>query len=186
MIQNVYLTIFLIAMLMLLDYYLTMKGFKLYKQKTYKYIKLESYELNTMFKESVNQSTYNFKHLLSVALVSIFVYILYYASYNEILFFHKSTYHFIQGMIFSMFIYINSKHLQNIMTFNAVNRNPSILSGKIKQTTLFSLKSGIAHSFAAFLVLLSLFLLVPSFFTFGFAIGPLAITLKQRKWLKKK
>ena len=52
------------AALMFLDYYLTLKGYKLAKENYLKHFIIESYELNPRFKKSITENRYNFKHLV--------------------------------------------------------------------------------------------------------------------------
>ena len=62
MLENIYATIFFIVVLMFLDYFLTIKSVNLTKQGFSKYIKVESYELNPLFKGSVSKMQYSLKH----------------------------------------------------------------------------------------------------------------------------
>jgi len=185
MIENVYVTIFLIASLMFLDYFLTIKSVRLAKRGHSRYIKLESYELNPIFRKSVDQMRYSWKHFLGVILAAMGIYFFYYLSVNTILFFSMNGYHMLQGMLLSIFIFINAGHIRNLMVFNAIKKDRSLLSGKLKQSHLFSLKAGIAEAIKLFVILFSLFLLYPSYFTFGFALGPLLVANKGRAWIKK-
>lgn len=185
MLDNVYITIILIVILMFLDYFLTIKSIDLAKQGYSKYIKVESYELNPLFKESVNKMQYSLKHFLGVVFVSVIVYAFYYSSVHDILFFNMNGYFMFQGIISSIFIFINASHIRNLIVFNTIKKDKSLLSGKLKQKHLFSLKSYIAESIKLFIILFSLFLFSPSYFTFGFALGPLLIANKNRAWIKK-
>lgn len=182
MITNIWITIGIIVFLMLLDYYLTLKGFRLYSKEYSKKVKSESYELNPMFRKAVKKFKYNYLHLVSMIMVSFFVWLVYFMaglSGNYTFFF------LLQGMVFSMFAYVNSKHVQNILTIKAVNKKPAMIKGKTTYSLEFSLKSGIIQTFSLFLILLFVFIMVPSAFTLGFAIGPIVLILKQRKWLGK-
>ncbi|MBI2548037.1 hypothetical protein HYW21_01680 [Candidatus Woesearchaeota archaeon] len=186
MLENIYVTIVIVIVLMMLDFFLTMQGLKSYKQKYATFVLFESYELNPSFKDSINKQRYDSKHFLSVLLVVVLLYIFHYLSFQSIFWFTPISFYFLQGMIFSMFICINAKHIQNVITFNAVNKNPSILSGKLKQSTLFSLEASKAQFFALFLILLILSLFSPNAFFFGFASGPLVLLFKSHLWMKKK
>ena len=185
MLENIYVTIVIIAVLMILDYSLTLKGFKFYKKKYSKFIQAESYELNPLFKDSVNKNKYNIKHFFSIILVILLLYAFHYLSFHGIFMFTPSSFYFLQGMIFSMFICINSRHIQNLMIFNAINKNPSMLSGKLKQSILFSLKASQAQLFSLSLILIIVFLFSPNMFFLGFAVGPLIILYKSHTWIKK-
>ena len=185
MITNIYLTIVILVVLMFLDYYLTRKGFELYKKKYYKVIASESYELNPRFKDSISKKKYSFVHLVGVICICLLVYFIHYFSFTGLLGFKQWTFFIVQGMLFSMLILVNSSHIQNILIFGYFNRNHSTITGRIKQKTIFSLEAGIAHKLAEFIVFFSVFLLNPSYFLFGFSLGPLALLLKLRRWKKK-
>jgi len=184
MIENIYITIFLIVFLMFLDFFLTIKSVKLAKQGFSKYIKVESYELNPLFKENVSKMQYSFKHFLLVILTSATVCLFYYLGKNNFIF-NMDTYSMFQGMIFSLFIFVNASHVRNLIVFSMIKKDSSLLSGKIKQKYLFSLKSSSADALKVFLILITLFLFSPSYFNFGFAVGPLFLMLKARAWIKK-
>ena len=184
MLENIILTIGLIIILMLLDYFLTLKGLKAYKKSYSKFVEFESYELNPIVKESISKGVYNLKHLLSMVLVSLLVYVVHYLSFNNLFGFQIGTFFFTQGMIFSMGVYMNSRHIQNLIIFNWVDKDPSMLSGKIKQKNIFSLKALIAQSIGLFLILIFIFIFVQNMFTLGFSLGPLIVLLKTRSWIK--
>ena len=184
MLENIILTIGLIIILMLLDYFLTLKGLKAYKKSYSKFVEFESYELNPIVKESISKGVYNLKHLLSMVLVSLLVYVVHYLSFNNLFGFQIGTFFFTQVMIFSMGVYMNSRHIQNLIIFNWVDKDPSMLSGKIKQKNIFSLKALIAQSIGLFLILIFIFIFVQNMFTLGFSLGPLIVLLKTRSWIK--
>lgn len=171
---------------MFLDYFLTIKGFRLYKQKYSKFIEAESYELNPNFKKSVNARKYNFLHLIGVIFVSAFIYAIYYLGTNNIFYFTKSSFFTCQGMLFSIFGFINMRHIQNIMIFKFVNKNPSMLSGKLKQKNSFTIYASRISTFTFSIFLFFVFLLVPTSFTFGLALGLFLFSFKQRRYDKKK
>ena len=185
MLEDIYITIAILITLMFLDYFLTLKGFKLYKKRYSKYVEVESYELNPKLKYYIKEGKYSFGHLMGVILVSAIVYGFHYIGRNNLLGLGMWVFFLIQGMLFSIFVYLNSIHIQNIIIFNAVNKNPSMLSGKLKRKYLFSLKAGSARALEVFLILLFVFIMVPNSFTLGFALGPLVMLLKLRCWVKK-
>lgn len=185
MLENIYVTIGIVAVLMILDYVLTLQGFKSYKQKYATFVQFESYELNPAFKASVTKNKYDLKHFLSVVAVAVLLYAFHYLSFQRFFGFIPSTFYLLQGMIVSMFICLNATHIQNVMIFNAVNKDPSLLSGKLTQSGLFSLTATRAQFFSLFLIFITLFLFSPDMFILGFALGPLIIFLKTYFWVKR-
>ena len=184
MLENVYVTVFLVAVLMFLDYFLTIKSFKLAEQGYTKHIRLETMELNPNLRGSVDRKKYSWKHFLGVIFAAVVIYLFYYLGKNNLIF-STDTYFMFQGMILSIFIFINASHVRNLIIFNVIKKDKSLLSGKLKQSHLFSLKSTMADAIKVFIVLISLFLFSPSYFTFGFAIGPLLLFFKGKSWMKK-
>ncbi|HLC60268.1 MAG TPA: hypothetical protein VJJ52_02460 [Candidatus Nanoarchaeia archaeon] len=184
MIENVYVTLSLIVILMFLDYFLTIKSVKLAEQGYTKCIKLETLELNPNFRNNVDKKKYSWKHFLGVIFTTIIIYLFHYLGKNNIIF-SMNTYFMFEAMLFSIFIFINSSHIRNLIVFDAVIKDKSLLTGKLRQKHLFSLKSTMADAFKVFIILMFLFLFVPSYFTFGFALGPLLLVFKNISWTKK-
>lgn len=186
MIENIHITILIFVILSFLDYFLTIKGFKSYKEKYSKFVKIESYELNPMFKKDIRKLKYNFKHLFFVVFASVLVFGVYHLSQNNLYGFKIRTFFFLQGIIFSMLIYLNINHLGNIILFKMINNNPKLLSGKIKHSYLFSLKTNMIMALKFFIILFVIFIFNLNAFTFGFALGPLVLLIKLYFWSKKK
>lgn len=184
MLENIYITIFLIVILMFLDYFLTIKSVKLAEQGYTKHVKLETLELNPNFRTNVDRKKYSWKHFIGVIFTALVIYFFNYLGKNNIIF-SRDTYFMFQGMIFSIFIFINASHTRNLIVFNAIIKDRSLLSGKIKQGHLFSLKSTMADAIKVFVILIAIFLFSPSYFNFGFALGPLLLAFKNRSWTKK-
>src|SRR6185503_13549189 len=132
MIHNVFFIIIVTATLMFLDFYLTIKGAKLYKQGFSDHIKVDNYELNPMFQKNIIDFKYNYRHLLSVILVSILIYLFYFLSQRYPS--NSQSFEVIPGLLFILMGYINANHLRNIMIFKAVNKNPGMLKGQVEQT----------------------------------------------------
>lgn len=184
MLDNVYITILFVAALMFLDYYLTIKSLKLAEQGYTKHIRLETLELNPSLRGSVDRKKYNWKHFLGVIFAAVVIYFFYYLAKNNLVF-SMDTYFMFQGMMLSIFIFINASHMRNLIVFSTIKKDKTLLSGKLKQKHLFSLKSTMADAIKVFVILISLFLFSPSYFTFGFATGPLLLVLKGKSWIKK-
>jgi len=186
MLGNIYLISLAIVALMLLDYYLTLKGFALYAKKYAKHIVIESYELNPAFSKNIKRGKYSAKHGLSVILViSILIFLYEGAKSNAIPIISVSMYHMAEGMLLSAFAYVNVRHLKNIFLFFLVRKNTKLLQGKVEQSRSFSLMASVVDSFGMFLVLSIVFIAMPNFFSLGFASGPLIIMLSHFRWLRK-
>jgi len=184
MLNNIYLSLVILASLQFLDYYLTLVGFKLYKSGYNKHVEIESYELNPRFRKSISKGQYSWHHLFFVIVGLLVLWGSHYLGNLEVYGFSMSTFYMLQGMLFSAFVYINTKHIQNILLFRLVRDNPYLLSGKLKQKLLFSLKAGQYGAISTAMLLFFVFIFVPSYFTFGVFLGPLVILFGQWKWQK--
>ena len=136
--------------------------------------------------KSISSNKYNLIHLISVVFIAVLLAVVYFLSTSQKLYFNIGTYDLLIGMLVSMFAFINSKHLFNLMIFKEIKKNPSILSGKIMQSYEYSIKTSIAQALTTSFVLFFVFVFSPSYFTFGFFLGPLVIALKMKKWGKKR
>ena len=184
MLENIYTTILLVVVLMFLDYFLTIKSVKLAKQGYSKYIKVESYELNPIFKENVDKMKYSSRHFLLVIFAAAMLYSFYYLGKNNLIL-SMNSYFMFQGMLFSLFVFINASHIRNLIVFKTVKKDNSLLSGRLRQKHLLSIKMSSADALKVFIILMAFFLFSPSYFNFGFALGPLLLIWKHRTWTKK-
>ena len=102
MLENIYITILLVAALMFLDHFLTIKSVRLGRETYSKHVKLETYELNPIFRDSVNKLKYSWKHFIGVIFAVLITYFFYCLSINNILLFRMGNYYMFQGMILSI------------------------------------------------------------------------------------
>jgi len=178
MIQNVYLTIGLVVFLALLDRYLTLYAFSLYKKKYSEFIEIESFELNPFGKKDVEESKLiNFTHLFFVFFACLLIFISY--------LFEANFFFFIQGIFLTLFVYTNSRNIKFIIICKEIIKNPNLLTGKIKEKTLFSHKGVRAEMVGVAILLLFIFLMIPSYFTFGCFLGPLVLLMVNEGWKKR-
>mgnify|MGYP001578861561 CR=1 FL=1 len=184
MLGNIYITILLIVSLMFLDYFLTIKSVKLAKQGYSKYIKVESYELNPLFKENVDKMKYSLRHFLFVIFAAVIIYFFHYLSKSNLIL-NMNAYFTFQGMLFSLFVFINASHIRNLIVFKTIKKDNSLLSGRLRQKHPLSIKMSSADALKVFIILMALFMFSPSYFNFGFALGPLLLVWKHRAWTKK-
>ncbi|MEJ0021832.1 MAG: hypothetical protein WDN47_04665 [Candidatus Doudnabacteria bacterium] len=184
MIHNVFFIIIVTAALMFLDFYLTIKGARLYTQGYSEHIKADNYEMNPMFQKNVAEFKYNFRHLLYVVLVSLLIYLFYYLSQKNIIY-NSQSFAIIPGLLFTTMVYINANHLRNIVIFKALKKNPNMLKGQIEQTYLYSLKTAQAQLLVLLLPLLVILIMSPSYFVLGGVIALIGSYFTHRRWKKK-
>lgn len=170
---------------MFLDYYLTLKGAKLYREGFSSHIKAENYELNPMFQKSIQAFKYDKRHFISMVMVSVLIYFLYFLAGKNGNFFPQQQITLIPGIFFTIFLYVNANHLRNITLFKVVKQNPTILRGQVEQDYLYALKNGEAQILVVFIPLLVIFIFTPSYFSFGALLGLGAVYSQLRGWKKK-
>ncbi len=184
MFMNIHVAVGIVAALMLLDYFLTFKGYQSYKKHYAKYVEIEAYELNPTFKKSIKEGKYSAKHGASVIFVALILYALYY--YIQIVsspIFNIAMLIMAQGMLVSAFLYVNVRHIRNLLIFSSIKRDDKMLEGKLRQSNTFSLKASCIDALGMFLMLFFVFLFFPNVFTLGFASGPLIILLVHLRWM---
>lgn len=186
MFGNIYVTIVVVALLMLLDYWLTLKGYVLYKKQISKYIEMEGYELNPLFGNSIERNKYNIRHGVSILMVALVIFVIHYGVENKWSpVFNNNFLYMAEGMLVSAFSFINIRHLKNISTFLVLKKKKGMLKGKVFQSSEFALRISYYDALGMFLMLLVVFAIIPSAFTLGFASGPLVILLAHFRWISK-
>ena len=184
--QNIFVTIIVLAVLMIVDYVLILNGYALYKRTHAKFVDdAESPDVNPLFKKHLDQKKYNLSHFLSIVVVAIVLYSVHYLTTNNLYYFNPWAYPFFSGLLLSRFIYANARHLQNLVVYYALHKDVSLLSGKIKQKKLYSLYVSSAHALGVIFIMLFVLFFTPSWFNLGFALGPLPIISKNIVWMKK-
>ena len=186
MLGNFYLITSIVVLLMLMDYFLTLKGYSLYSRKYSKNVELESYELNPTFGNNIKQGKYSLRHALSIFVIVGILFLIHFCiDFCQFSIISTPMLYMAEGMLLSAFTYVNVRHLKNILIFKSVDKNPKLLQGKVFQSKEFSLKASIIDCFATFLILFVVLLSVPNFFTLGFASGPLIVMFAHIRWIKK-
>ena len=168
-----------LPILMLCDYYLTLAGKKLRDKVYADQLTSEEYELNPVWQKDVNKlKKFNYKHLLAIILITGYFYFASLLLKDDIFF-------LIYGALFVLYIYIIARHVQNILTYRFINKEPSQLSGKIYLGHLFSLKTSLYQTFTTGLLMLILSAWTQSWFILGGASGLLLFCVTQLRWIKR-
>ena len=168
-----------LPILMLCDYYLTLAGKKLRDKVYADHLTSEEYELNPVWQKDVNKlKKFNYKHLLAIILITGYFYFASLLLKDDIFF-------LIYGALFVLYIYIIARHVQNILTYRFINKEPSQLSGKIYLGHLFSLKTSLYQTFTTGLLMLILSAWTQSWFILGGASGLLLFCVTQLRWIKR-
>lgn len=129
--------ILLLPLLMLIDYYLTLVGARLYGRKYGQHVRLEQYELNPLWQTSINQPRwFNFRHLLLILLLTLLLLPL--AGWGT-----GSDWFdlFLSGTLLTSFTFIIGRHLANILTFYVAIKQADAIQGEVKMSYKMSLRA---------------------------------------------
>lgn len=119
--------IFIIPILMLADYFLTVAGARLSEKKYRQHFKITSYELNPIFQKQIAQKRwFNAKHFAAVLIMTTLCFLWFYnweelTEENEVWF----------GFLLGLFTTIIGAHLSNIFLFAYLNKHATEVSGEI-------------------------------------------------------
>lgn len=183
MLQNIYLNLILLAAFMFLDYFLTVRAYKLYAKKYFDFIEVEQFELNPRMQKNIKEQKYSYLHLVMVVIILILIYLVYFLVSSDS-FLEELYISFIQGMFIFPYIFVVANHFRNIGIYKYVLKNPDSLNGKIKQSYFFSLFSAKKMVMSVIIMLIFLFVFKPSVVIFCATIGMLMLNRIIRKWEK--
>ncbi|MEW6408373.1 MAG: hypothetical protein AB1465_06840 [Patescibacteria group bacterium] len=176
--DNIYFIVPLLIILMLSDYFLTLKYTKLAKEVLTKHVEIEEYELNPNFQKNIREGRYNFRHLFGIIFLSIILTFLYYLRLPFL-------FHFIEGIILGDFVIIDAFHIGRILELRYLKKNPSLLIGKMKHDYLYSLVKAKYHTIGLLTFIFLLVILVPSTFLLGVLTSQLLALLTLKDWRRK-
>lgn len=171
--------IFLLPLLMMADYYLTLAGATLYKQAYGNYFVLDSYELNPVWQESVNKpKKFDFGHaFMSIVFTVVFISIDYYHIINE------KMLQGVLGYYIVLYSLINAKHLENISIFKFTNKHSGLLKGKVLINYEMSVKMSQYRMIFLFIPLSIIAFYSNSYFAWGGALSVIGAWLSHSSWL---
>lgn len=156
---NLYFIIILIFSLLILDFWLTLIGQKYYRKYAKKYIKIESYELNPLWKKSIRKGKYDFRHLIGVILlVSGIIYLFY---------IDRIVYEFVVGGYIIMWSNVLSQHIHNVAFYNFIGNHPNLIKGRIEYKIGLSYFTSMLTNFSIMLIILLILIFNNSIFLLG-------------------
>ena len=166
-----FIAIGLIVILVQSDFFLTLKGYSLYKKYYAEYYKMESYELNPIWRKTVESGKkLNIKHkILTILMIILFAFVIQ---------FNKEVYVFALGMILFAFLMINLLHLQNILIFLHFKTRKTDVQGHIEISLVMGLKQSSIVTITYAIFLFVAFLLTQSLILSGGVLGISAIALR--------
>ena len=183
--NSVILAIVLWALLFGLDYALTLRGAKLYREIGKKYQDIEgSYELNPQFQKDIDQRRLiSRKFLLLLLLVGALIAIEW---FGFVQIFHvPAGYLFVLGVLYCRQFVVHMRHLQTTSLYRFLSKNPDALSGSLRISREYILKQS-ETQFALFGILfLIIAALTSSWFFLGGSVGCMGAAVIHRRWLRR-
>jgi len=176
-----YPEIFLLPVLMLADYFLTVVG-RIQSEKEYsKHFKMEHYELNPIWQKSIaGGKWFNIRHIFLVILGTLF---------SSILFeFGDLPYSYIQGFmgaLFTVYSVIVARHLSNLLIFQHSIRNPDEMSGQVNMSYSMTLSISAYQCLAALFPMGIIVFFSPTPFVIGALIGLAVLFAAHFGWLRQ-
>ena len=171
--------VLLLPLLMLIDYYLTLIGARLYGRKYGQHVRLEQYELNPLWQTSINQPRwFNPRHLLLVILITLLLLPLAGWGTGSVWFDL-----FLSGTLLTSFAFIIGRHLANILTFYVAIKQPEAIEGEVQMSHVMSLRASQHQLFILFVPLLLSTWVTKHPFLIGGVTAVLVLWLVHWLWL---
>jgi hypothetical protein len=173
--------VFVIPVLILADYFLTVWGAILSEKKYRQHFKFENYELNPIWQKSIAQKKwFNLKLLLIVLVVAGFCFIWSIGWMQDDI--------FSEGL-FGFFVILSSSligyHLTNILTFNYVARHSESISGEVVMSHLMILKMAQFRTIGLLFVFIVVTLFSPTAFVIGGLCSQIFLMFTEARWFAK-
>lgn len=176
---NIYFVMGLIFCIMILDYALTLVGQKHYKLYYKQHMDIESYELNPIWKKSIREVKYDYRHLIGVVFILILIiYIHYYGR-------SRNLYEFMVGLVVVLYTAVLSKHIQNIAMYKFIGRHPESVEGKVQINMNLSYHTSMMFYVSFLLLLVVILLFTQTIFILGGVTGITIHLVRHYSWLKR-
>lgn len=166
---------------MLLDYFLTILGAKSARRVYSNHFKVVSYELNPLWKNSVERLRwFNLRHLVIVCLVTLL------AVFVDVLEAAPSrTFDILFGILLGGFGLVCCRHLNNLLLFGYLNRHPAEISGQVTLSMPLQLRISLLQYLSLAPLLLIIGLFTRSTFVFGVCLGVGALVIAHLVWSRR-
>jgi hypothetical protein len=173
--------VFIIPVLMLLDYFLTVWGSILRGKKHAQHFRFEHYELNPIWQKSIAQKKWLNPGLLGIVTAVTAICFVWSVAW-------KGEDDFAQGALgFVTVLYgsIVGRHLENICAFRFLFLHPECVSGEVTMSHLLALHMAQFHCIALCLLLVLIAIFSPSPFLIGGVLSQVYLFFLHWKWIKK-
>jgi hypothetical protein len=169
---------YLLPVLMLLDYYLTLLGFTLYQRYYEKHVEMERYELNPSFQACIKaKKYYSLRHLGFVLLMLAMAIAINYSFKKRDAFIDG-----ILGALFTVYSIVIGSHIASILTFRKISKNPESITGHVRMNYLLTLRMSQCRLIIPLMVLVVAVIVSPSPALIGALAGVAGFYLVLGRW----
>ena len=166
---------------MLLDYYLTIWAAIKREQGLQKFISIENYELNPVWKDTIkSRKLFNPKHILGILVTTLFLYYLIELDDDDI-----ASSMFFMGSFIGAYGMIIGRHISNLFIFYFVISNSNCISGNISLDNKYMLYTSLFQFLSATTPLVFIAMVYQKPFVIGSACGSFFIILAHVIWIRK-
>jgi hypothetical protein len=173
--------VFIIPVLMLSDYFLTVWGAILSEKKYAQHFKIEHYELNPLWQKNIaRKQWFNMKHLALVAIFTVFC-LAWSIAWTSI----ETGFEVLLGYFTILYVGIIGTHLTNILIFSYLIRHPGSIAGEIKMNHPLMLYMSLFRLLGLLLVLTVIAIFSPTPFILGGLGSQIALSIVKFVWIAK-
>ena len=173
--------VFIIPVMMLADYFLTVWGAILSEKKYRLHFKIEHYELNPLWQKNIaSKNWFNPRHLTIVAIFTVFCFV-----WSNIWIEDDPVFKGFFGYLIVLEGSIIGNHLTNICIFFYVNRHPESIHGEIKMNHPLMLCMAQFRAFSLLMVLILIAIFSPTPFILGGLCSQICFLLVKLFWIAK-
>jgi hypothetical protein len=173
--------IFIIPILMLADYFLTVAGAKVSERKYQQHFKISSYELNPIFSKQIAQKRwFSPKHFKAVLIMTAICFLWFY-NWEE---FGEENNVWL-GFLLGLYSTIIGAHLSNILTFFYLNKNVKEVSGEVTLDHCYTLSTTGFRYVTVLLPVITIGIFAGSPFVYGVISSLVALMFLHMVWYVK-
>lgn len=170
--------LFVVPILMVIDYSLTILGAKAATSVYRKHFVTASYELNPVWRKSVNQIRwFNPRHFMLVLLVTALLIVV-----DQLAGRRDSSCEFTLGIFFGVFGTLCGRHLTNLLLFHYLQQHPHEISGQVQLSMKLTLKLSQFSVIGIIPLLAIVAVLVPHSYTLGACCGLIVLAFAHMVW----
>jgi len=173
--------VFLITILMLLDYYMTVLNNIKREKKASEFFKYEYFELNPIFQKAVSKNQwFNLHHLILTLLVTGLIVI-----FSELFKIDDFIVKIAISYLIVTFGMMVGRHLYNFFSNNYIEKEPNSLSGQLSFTHQYTLHDSMYMNFQVAIPIILIGILIPHPYVIGGILSIFSQTIVHISWIRK-